>query len=214
MPTFRSPNNLRTSEELVGDQDNPNVTVQIGKIESDDEEGTTKDDGDGSDSIFSDYSVNNHYEKDGHIYMLSIATEEALNQNVLTTGAVRRNIFTSNTPSNKDTVAFVKLGGHTLLWIADWTASKSKKPPQIPDPLRVIDNWVLMDEHCTTAMIVVYPDGATPLYRISGVYVYGHRRPSARLYDEVVFPLSPWLDNSFIRTVDMDRLKTGITTLE
>lgn len=138
-------------------------------------------------AFFTDYKVHGHYENDKHIYMMGV---------------------TSPSGYKGMSAAFVQLAQPTTLWIADWTACKTGEQPEIPDPDllvgfrtpgagNLLGKWVLMDDHLEPAEIVVGPDGVTPLYRLSGTYVYGCTSASEVPSDDVTFPLVPWLQNNF-----------------
>lgn len=148
-------------------------------LEFDDSDGKYVQDGDGS-NVYGDYVVKNRYEKDGHRYMLSMTTPTGYNGN---------------------TVSVIQLGNPTLLWIADWTCSRIGIKPFIPPSTNTDPNWVLLDEHLEPEMLVLMPDGVTPVYRISGTYVYAHLNPAAALNRNVNFGRPPWMEDVFDRTV-------------
>jgi len=132
-------------------------------------------------SQWTDYKIRNRFEKDYHRYMLGITSPAGFQ------GA---------------TVAFTQLANPTLLWISEWTASRFNEKPQIPNPAPVDNNWVLLDEEVSPVMVVTNPaDGTTPLYRISGIYVYGHKQPDSVTVNNAIFPRPPWLDDAFSRNV-------------
>ena len=139
--------------------------------------------------IFTDWMIYNRYEKDGHIYMMPITSPGGFQ------GA---------------SVAFVQLASPTLLWICDWTASRFGSQPQVPDPTPADPLWVLLDKHHELAPIVVGADGVTPLYRITGPYIYGHRVPAANMLDNMNYPKAPWLDDSIPRTIDKTTLTKNL----
>lgn len=160
-------------------------TGEIGTVTYDREAKYQDDDG----GLWTDYMVTNRYESDKHVYMLPIASPEG---------------FAGNS------AAFVQLAAPTTLWICEWTVCRARLKPKVPSsaPPRY---WVLLDEHLTPAMITVGPDGSTPLYRISGRYVYGATNPSRV---RVSHPLPPWLANTFNRSVDNNQFITGISVPE
>ncbi len=148
---------------------------------------------DGSDvAIYADFRIRNRFEKDKHIYMLPVASPNGFQ------GA---------------SVAFVQLASPTLLWICDWTACRFNVQPNIPDPTPTDLNWIVLDEHYEPATITVGPDGVTPLYRISGTYVYGHRNPSPTTINNINFARPPWLQDSFNRFVPADKLQQGLSNV-
>ncbi len=155
-------------------------------------------------SIFTDYKIRCRYEKDGHIYMMGITSP---------------NGFLSAS------AAFVQLAQPTLLWIADWTACKTNEQPEIPNtqlttvlttgqPGSIQGIWVLLDEQYETAEVVVGPDGISPLYRISGTYIYGCVNADPVTTNDIVFPLVPWLKDTFPngRNMPVSKLTGNIIT--
>ncbi len=133
------------------------------------------------DTIFTDYMVHNHYENPNNIYMAGMTSPEGFNGH---------------------SVAFFQLAAPTLLWVADWTASRAGDPPIRPSEFPGDPNWVLLYKKYQPAQLALMPDGETPLYRISGTYVYGHLNPSIDLSNEVTFPRAPWMRNDFPRKLE------------
>jgi len=136
-------------------------------------------------TVYTDYMIHNRFEKDRHICMLPVASPDGFNGNL---------------------AAFVQLASPTLLWIADWTACKFGESPEIPAPDESDPNWVLMDEHIEPSMLTLDGTGEVPLYRISGVYVYGKLNPSVTTVDDCGYPRPPWMENIFPRDVPEDTL--------
>lgn len=164
---------------------NPPCVVTVGTVlpGDDDAQGTLYQNS-GSDpiGIFDDYVINNRYEDDPHRYMLGITSPNGFNGN---------------------RAAFVQLASSTLLWIADWTACRTSSQPIIPKKESDDPGWVFLYAMPETSNVVFAgADGKTPLYRISGTYVYGQRSPSANVYDHVVYGRPPWI---------MDQLPNGRT---
>lgn len=146
-----------------------------------------------SGTIWTDYAIRNRYENDGHIYMMPVAQPA---------GVVSQ---------GQPTVAFVQLAAPTTLWVADWTASRFQICPDIPDPNQVKARWILMDQHVEPAEMELAGDGQTPLYRISGTYVYGCLNPSAQPTDDMAFGDPAWLDDTnLIRTIPSTALVGNI----
>lgn len=141
-------------------------------------------------SVFSDYMIINRYERDNHIYMMGIASPSGFQGN---------------------TAAFVQLASPTMLWICDWTAAKLGSIPSVPDQNVSDPRWVLLDVLPELSQVVVAPDGKTPLYRISGTYVYGCLKPSTNAFDDVVFPRPPWLDDFTTRTVPQSTFQKNLS---
>lgn len=156
----------------------PKFSVEVGPLTVDDSDAVFKDDEEPGNAVWSDYLVNSKYESDGHIFMLGGTAEVS-----------------------QASVGFVQLANHTLLWIADWTASRHNTKPKIPDTITNDQDWVLLDKHYEPAQVVVGPDGVTPLWRISGTYIYGHRKPNSNTLKHVVWPRPPWMEDNFDRSV-------------
>ncbi len=144
------------------------------------------------DDVPTRFLIKNRYEKDRHIYMMGITSPNGFD------GAK---------------AAFVQLASPTLLMVTDWTVARFNKKPRIPDSALVDPNWVLLDEMPETDAVTVGPDGITPLYSISGVYVYGCRNPNSNLYNNVNFPRPAWLADVFIRTINSQDLEQGLIGL-
>ena len=153
--------------------DIPDAQVEEGVVLPDDELAKYTDAGGG---IWNDYLVDNRYEKDLHRYMMGM---------------------TSPNGFKNASVAFVQLAAPTLLWVADWTASRFGKRPIIPKSDPPTTDWVLLDEQVEPATITALPDGVSAVYTISGIYVYGHKNPNASIIEDVCFPLPPYLEDSF-----------------
>lgn len=143
-------------------------------------------------NIFTDYVITNRFEKDYHRYMMGITSPNGFQGN---------------------RAAFVQLASPTLLWIADWTVARYNEQPPIPDPESADPNWILLDEHPELFLLTVSPDGATPRYRISGTYVYGHTNPSVQTVNDVNFPRPPFLADSFDRTMPTNYLEQNLIDL-
>ena len=165
----------------------PSLTITTGDVRADDTGSLIKEEPDGS--AWTDYRVFNHYEHDFHRYLLGLTSPNGFQ------GA---------------SCAFVQLAAPTLLWLADWTACRFGVPPEIPDPQLTVGNWVLLDVHQELPGIISSPDAATPLYRISGTYVYGHKAPDADVWKDPVFPRTPWLEDAFPRDVPAAALAQGL----
>jgi len=172
-----------------------NVTVSIDDITFDDEPGQFVDPGQET-GIWTDYVIVNRYEKDYHRYMMPVTSPNGVGGGGgLVLGA---------------TVSFVQLGSPTLLWISDWTASKSGDAPDIPDPRVQNTDWILLDEYMEPEMVVVGADAVSPIYRISGTYVYGHQNPSPSMHENINYGRPPWLQDNFDRKVSQQKLKPNL----
>lgn len=145
------------------------------------------------DEIFTDYAINNRYEKDDAKYMAGL---------------------TSPGSFGGQSVAFFQLHTPTLLWVSDWTAEKLNGIPDVPDPDAVDDSWELLDSHVELADIKFLPDGVTPVYRVSGTYVYGNKNPSDSIFSDVVFGISPEFKTTPPRTISLQDLDKSISVPE
>lgn len=160
--------------------DAPFVSVTVGPIQGDGDSAIAYKDGDQKAAWTDTYTVN-RYEKDGHRYLIPLTTPSGFN------GAK---------------AAIVQLAEPTILWICDWTVSRLKLMPKVPDPISVDPKWVIMDEHIEEPEMRVMADGATVYYRISGTYVYGCINPSPTLLQNTIFPKPPWMEDIFNRKPD------------
>jgi hypothetical protein len=196
LSTFRQPWTAAGNAPIVNDSVPP-ANINIGTIETTDEfaEYLELDPAEGW-SFFVDYIINNSYESDKHIYMMPVAFGGSL-----------------STVTKGPSAAFVQLANPTLLWIADWTACKTGNQPEIPDSLiRPNVRWVLLDESMELHNVGFGADGRTPIYRISGTYVYGCVNPDQKLINDVNFGRPPWLDDSVIeRDMPVTKLQQNIT---
>src|SRR6267142_1460039 len=110
-------------------ENGPQATIVIGEISSDDTLALWDGDAD-SQGIWTDFEVHNHYEKDGHIYMMPISSPVGFNPQNQQGLAPPGGSLVNNQPTQ--TVAFVQLAAKTLLWICEWTACKFNAQPEIP----------------------------------------------------------------------------------
>lgn len=166
----------------------PRVTVKVGNVDFNVSPSKYIDPGE-EQQLWTDFKIRNKFEKDHHRYMMGITSPNGFE------GA---------------SVAFVQLASPTLLWIADWTACRYNIQPDIPDPTPADTNWVLLDEHYEPTMLTVGADQITPLYRISGTYVYGHKNPASVTVSNINYARPPWLENSFVRNVPTSVLKQNL----
>jgi len=179
------------------------ATVTFGEIAPDDYDAKYLPGADPQ-AVWTDYKIRSRYENDQHVYMMGITSPGII--------AGSPGLGTRTTGSLTG-AAFVQLAAPTLLWVADWTAAKFKEIPSIPEFV-VGGGWVLMDVHFEPGMLVVGADGVTPLYRISGTYVYGHTNPSARVFPDVVFTRPPWLADVFQRTLSQTNFQQNLINLQ
>lgn len=167
----------------------PTLFIRVGEIEVA-EDNKYVDDGDAQ-TIYTDYEIHNRYEFDPHRYMLGLTSPGGF------AGA---------------SVGFVQLASPTLLWVADWTASRTKNKPKIP-PTEVDDpDWVFLGAIPELADTTIAPDGVTPVYRISGTYVYGHKSPSDDVYNNAVFPRPAWSQDVYVREITNEDKEGGLIT--
>lgn len=178
---------LETDNSPPPQQNSPNITLTFQPIQFTDN--NAKFQAPEPDAIFVDYQVNSYYDRDKHTYMMGL---------------------TSPNGFNGQDAAFVQLAKPTVLWIVDWTASKMGRQPVSPSSTPSV-GWELLDEQLQPTMITVFADGVTPVYRISGTYIYGRRKPAATLNQDISFPLPPWLENSFDRTMPNQYMQQGIS---
>jgi len=144
--------------------------------------------GDGQ-SVFTDYHFFSRYEKDRHTYLMGLTTPTAF---------------------KGDTAAIVRLAAPTMLWVLDWTASRFKVMPQVPDPTAP-DGWVCLADDYELADVALDNSGSVPLYRISGTYIYARRKAPDSVLSEATFPVPPCIDGTgVIRTVPADFIVRGI----
>ena len=161
-----------------------NAQVLIGTVEPD---GTSKFQGQGTTA---DFLIKNRYERDGHRYMLGITSP-------------------GNSPSN-GSVAFVQLAYDTVLWISDWTACQWSTQPQIPNYTSYNPNWILLDTHFEPAQIALAADGLTPIYRITGTYIYGKTNPSNIIVNDITFARPPYIANNIPLNMPASKLTSNL----
>lgn len=198
-------------------KDTPFVSVTVDAIDFDDVLGKFNDPDTGA--IWTDYIIINKYENDRHVYMLPITSPDGFQSTgggrSLSTGPISQATIGAIPGgfSNQQTAAFVQLAAPTLLWICQWTVCRYAKKPIIPDPTPRNSNWVLLDILPETRNIAVGADGVTPLFRISGTYVYGHRNPTNDPFLSINWPRVPWLDDFENRQVSQGMYQQGLSDL-
>lgn len=191
LKTFQ-PNNPAAGNETV-----PQVTITVGEVSKDGDTSKYKVSETAAEN-FGDYRVICRYENDALTYVVPVTSP---------------NGFLGSS------CAFCQLAAPTMILVADWTAERSLKPPRIPNPSAMPAGWVLLDRVFEPGVIELSPNGQTPVYRISGVYVYGLSNPHPLGTPDVTYPKPPWLDASIgvPRTIDLDDLDaevifTGVST--
>lgn len=181
MPGFTSNN------PPSGVMENTVTTLRVGDVTFDDE-GAQFVEAEGG-VIFTDYMVINRYEQDEQTYLMPI---------------------TSPTGFKGSFAAFCQLACPTLVLCVDWTAMRVGKQPSVPSTELNTPGWVLLSDSTELAKVTYMPDGTTPVYRISGTYVYGQSNPGAGLFDNVVFPKPPYLTDTVDRTMPKSLIEKGI----
>lgn len=133
-------------------------------------------------AMWSECQIRNEFEYDFHRYMAGITTPSSFQ------GA---------------TAAFFQLAAPTLLWICDWTVCRVSKAPDIPNDTPADDDWIILDKHMEPANIDLTDDRKTPIYRISGTYVYGHQNPGDQdaILNLMNFSRPPWISTEIERNV-------------
>ena len=152
--------------------------------------------------IITDYEVRSRYYKDGSLFVMGCASPQGF-----------RGV----------SAAFVQLAAPTLIWVADWTAQSSGERPPVPNPLLFLGrvelrtvgtssgaSWILLDEHYELAQIELEGDGVTPIFRLSGTYVYGCLNPNDVTVRDVRFPKSPYVEDGYTRDYSEALLLQGI----
>lgn len=165
------------------------ATVQVGTVTADRDDAAVFND-DGSDiTVWADFEIKGEYSNDPHTYMLGV---------------------TSPNGFQGESVAFCTLSAPTLLWVCRWTACRFATQPNVPSPVPLSNRWVCMWQSPVTNSLGLAPDGTTPLYRISGTYIYGCKNPSPDVFDDVAFGRPPWMLDVFDRTMPSNKLQQGL----
>lgn len=163
-----------------------NASIIVGTVNQDDTSGLFKA---YSSRIYTDYLIRCKYEKDRKRYMLGL---------------------TSPNGFKGKSCAFVQLAAPTLLLIVDWTGASLNEEPEVPDPDSMDSNWVLLDDFWEPNEPVLAADGISPLYRISGTYIYGKANPQSKTYMDVTYPRPPWLLDSIQRVIPSSLVTGGL----
>ena len=163
--------------------------IIVNELEPDDNETYYRQDDGESSSVVPDYEIRKRYFRDKHLYMMPIASPEGFQ------GAA---------------AAFVQLAAPTLIMVADWTGLQADQHAVLPASELSNSNWILLDDHYEPAMIEMVADGRTPLYRVSGTYVYGCINPSAEPLDDICFPIRPDYEDVHDRTIDTSRTREDL----
>jgi hypothetical protein len=172
--------------------DVPLISVNEGPITPDSEEGEYVE-GDTT-AIWGDYVIENHYYEDKQIYMMGLTSPNGFN-------------FAQGT----QTVAFAQIAAPTLLWIMKWTVKRSNLQPKIPNPNPMDDNWIMLARMPVNRNTELHPDGQSVIYRVSGIYVYGHKRPSKDIISNIAIPRPAWMeDSAATRTLSTTMYENGL----
>ena len=130
-------------------------------------------------SCFDDYLIINRFESDGNRYLSGLTSPDGF---------------------DGDQVAFWQLATETMIWICDWTVEVSSEQ-QPPMPAETApDGWVFLDKSMTPSSNMVQGDGGTPIWRISGTYVYGAKNPKTVT---PFYPRPPWITDTLNRDVSL-----------
>lgn len=181
-----------------------NLIVQVTDVTADGQGGGFQIASDPKMDVWIDFTIINKFESDKHIYMMPISSPQGFTNNAGNQPPASPGTGTIQNNQIGQRAAFVQLASPTLLWICDWTTAKLNSVPDIPDPNNTFDpNWVLLDEHYEPASIIAMANASTPLYRISGTFVYGHISPDPQVIKNIAFGRPPWIPASaFRRDID------------
>ncbi len=186
-----------TNNPATGNEDVPAAIISVSKVGFDDPAGVWNITGP-ADEIWNDFLITSRYENDLHRYMAGVSSPSGF---------------------NGGTAAFLQLAAPTLLWVVDWTASRYGTQPEVPDPFLSgtspglgTSNWVLLDIILEPGVMEVSPDGNSPFYRISGIYVYGHMVPDANPFVNINFTNPFFLQDAFDRTMPLSKLQKNLIT--
>ncbi len=164
------------------------ATVVTGDVPFDGSQPVSKD-GDGA--PYADCTSVNRYDVDKQIFMLPVSSPDGF---------------------NGDTAAFVQLAAPTEIWMHDWTVARLEGRPNVPDPTPEDPNWVFLRATPELHVIGLAPGSESPLYRISGTYVYGRKTAPDSFYQTVVYPVQQAVEkDAFPRTVTANQLEKGLS---
>lgn len=180
------PQPFTTDTSAPGTANSPGLTITVGELSFTE------------DALFNipsgtpptpDYMIVNHYERDGRKYVMPVCSPQGF---------------------QRKSVAICQLANPTLLLISDWTVAQFGTKPIAPNPESQDPNWELLDVWPETAMETVGPDGVTPLWRLSGTFVYANTNPSENVFSDIVFPRPPWLKDNQPRNFPLTNLQNGL----
>jgi hypothetical protein len=157
------------------------AVINVGDLEIDDTLSKFSNEDEDGGVVTTDYEIRARYEHNRGIYACGLTSPKGFKNN---------------------TTAFVQIHVPVLIWYVDWTASMTDKmpiPPKATPTGEFATNWVLMDDVYEPANVLLLPDGVTPVYRLSGTYVYGCRKAKKDPSQHVTFPLPTFIENSIDR---------------
>jgi hypothetical protein len=146
-------------------------------------------------AIWTDYQIMNKYEVNYHRWMLGITSPEGF---------------------DGGTAAFVQTAAPKLFWMSRWTACRISTAPTIPDPDAITDkNWILLATHYEPFSIRLMNDGITPIYRISGVFVYGYKNFNTKnVLNYMSYGRPAWIDSVVPRNVGVVTTHQGTNIID
>lgn len=129
-------------------------------------------------SFHTDYRLDYKYVRKGHKLQIPVARNPAQAQSNQTSPSqpATQSQNPSTDPANQPAlvsdceVAF--LAYPTTQLVVTWTAERVGEPPKYPDPYRVEQNFVLLDDRIQPASKEQLPDGTNYVYRVTGEYTY------------------------------------------
>ncbi|MDE2098093.1 MAG: hypothetical protein KGL39_12640 [Patescibacteria group bacterium] len=205
----------------IGNEGIPSAQVTIRKLGPDDTLGVINDIQSSSIEVWTDYHIHNRYEKDKHVYMLPITSPGGFAGQSCAfvqlaaptllwiadwTAARMASSPIIPSPSElKDLVVTLSSGG-----VGGANVGGAGGGGTSGTPTDLGEGWVLLDEHYELANLTVGPDGQTPLYRVTGTYVYGQTTPSSFTANDMIFPVPPYMEVRFSRHIDKNSYKQGI----
>lgn len=179
-PPFSDENPVQEQE------DRPQLSILVGELDNNQDGKYVSVDEHG---IQTDYLINNHYEQDRHTYMAGVTSPGGF----LGAGA-----------------AFFRLALPTLLWVSDWTARRVGDKPKIARPESTSGRWVLLHAMATPAQLDLMGDGNSPVYRVTGTYVYGLILPNDNLWFDAEIPRPPHIQDVFPRLFSENDFRPNI----
>lgn len=137
-----------------------------------------------STDVYSDYRVNVSYQQDQNVLMAPIAVSGGYTSYMITAAPMTRKVV-------------------------EWTAERWGSAPKIPNPNSTDTNLVLLYAPISVAAPGLMPNTSTPIYRASGTYTYGLKKPLTMGTDTMSSGLLPWTTLNFTDG-DYKNWQTGI----